>query len=218
MGLGKILLGVTIGIGAVAAVPFTGGGSVLAGASLASSLAGAGAIAAATGAGAIGAASGAVFNDMEENERYGERQRSKSRGFEDGIKEGSAKTKKNMLPILKNIKKRDQFLIALTAFSYAIANCDGKITEEELDELDHYLNYIKNNSTLSPSIKRKLTEIKNKKAGFREIQKELDKVDVESLEIFHEVLNDIITADNVTSKEEKEFKRMWKSYYDKRKN
>jgi tellurite resistance protein len=218
MGLGKILLGATIGVGAVAAAPFTGGGSVLAGASLASSLAGAGTIAAATGAGALGATSGAVFNDMEEEERYEERKRSKSKGFEDGIKKGSAQTQKKMNKILNDVKSRDQFLIALTAFSYAVANCDGRISEEELDELDYYLNYIKTNSNLSAALKGKLTRIKNRKAGFKEIRKELDKLNVKSLKIFDEVLENVISADNIESIEEKKFRETWIKYYDKRKN
>lgn len=41
---GKILVGAFIGVGAIAAAPFTGGGSVLAGASLATSLLGAGGV------------------------------------------------------------------------------------------------------------------------------------------------------------------------------
>ena len=42
MGLFKVLLGVGLGVGAVAAAPFTGGGSIFGAASLAGSLAGAG--------------------------------------------------------------------------------------------------------------------------------------------------------------------------------
>ena len=42
MGLFKVLLGVGLGVGAVAAAPFTGGGSIFGAASLAGSLAGVG--------------------------------------------------------------------------------------------------------------------------------------------------------------------------------
>ncbi len=48
---GKILAGAAVGVGAVAAAPFTGGGSLLGAATLASSLAGAGTVAAAAGVG-----------------------------------------------------------------------------------------------------------------------------------------------------------------------
>lgn len=66
MGLGKILGLAALGVGAVAAAPFTGGGSVLGAATLAGSLAGAGA--AAAGAGAVGAAAGAALSSNEDEE------------------------------------------------------------------------------------------------------------------------------------------------------
>ena len=71
----KILGGVAIGVGAVAAAPFTGGGSVLAGATALSSLAGAGTIAAAVGAGAVGAGVGAKMAYDEEQEKEEERKK-----------------------------------------------------------------------------------------------------------------------------------------------
>ena len=45
MGLFKVLGGVAIGVGAIAAAPFTGGGSILGAATLVGSLTGAGALA-----------------------------------------------------------------------------------------------------------------------------------------------------------------------------
>ena len=62
----KVIGGAVIGVGAIAAAPFTGGGSLLGAASLASSLAGAGALAA--GAGAAGATAGAVMGRREKEE------------------------------------------------------------------------------------------------------------------------------------------------------
>ena len=68
MGLGKILAytvgGVALGVGAVAAAPFTGGGSLLGGASIIASLAGAGVVAGV--AGVAGAAGGAVVQNFED--------------------------------------------------------------------------------------------------------------------------------------------------------
>ena len=68
MGIGKMLGLAALGIGAVAAAPFTGGGSILGAATLAGSLAGAGAIAAATAAGAAGAGVGYALSRKEEEE------------------------------------------------------------------------------------------------------------------------------------------------------
>ena len=72
---GKVLAGALIGVGAVAAAPFTGGGSLLGAATLAGSLTGAGAVAA--GAGAVGAAVGAAVADSDETERQAENRRAK---------------------------------------------------------------------------------------------------------------------------------------------
>ena len=63
----KVIGGAVIGVGAIAAAPFTGGGSLLGAASLASSLAGAGALAA--GAGAAGATAGAVMGRREKGKK-----------------------------------------------------------------------------------------------------------------------------------------------------
>ena len=78
MGFWKILGGVAIGVGAVAAAPFTGGGSLLAaGVSLGSSLAGAGAVAAAVAAGSAGAVAGAALSKQEDEQRKREIDRTK---------------------------------------------------------------------------------------------------------------------------------------------
>jgi len=75
MGWGKILGLAALGVGAVAAAPFTGGGSILAATGAAASLAGAGTVAAAVGAGAAGAAAGAIMSENEEEEQRQERRR-----------------------------------------------------------------------------------------------------------------------------------------------
>ena len=68
MGFGKILGLAVLGVGAIAAAPFTGGGSILGAATIAGSLAGAGTIAAAAGAGAVGAGVGYALSRKEEEE------------------------------------------------------------------------------------------------------------------------------------------------------
>lgn len=62
MGVGKVIAGIAIGVGAVAAAPFTGGGSLLAGAGLVGSLAGAGALA--VGAGLVGGIIGGAIDEF----------------------------------------------------------------------------------------------------------------------------------------------------------
>ncbi len=216
MGLGKVLLGAAIGVGAVAAAPFTGGGSLLAGASLAGSLTGAATVAVAAGAGTLGAVSGAVINEMEEEEREAERHRAKERGFEDGYTEGQIAAMERVNEILKDVRKRDDFLIALTAVCYAVANCDGEISSEELDELDYYLNVIKNNSTLPPAVKGQLTRVKNAKAPFNKVTRKLDRVDIEDLDAFEEIIENIVQADDYVAPEELDVLEEWRAYYERR--
>ena len=79
---GKILAGAAVGVGAVAAAPFTGGGSLLGAATLASSLAGAGTVAAAAGVGVAGAAAGAAWAVSDED--------NESRARNEGRNEGKA--------------------------------------------------------------------------------------------------------------------------------
>ncbi len=66
----RIILGAALGIGAVAAAPFTGGGSVLGAATLAGSLSGIGTGLVATAAGVVGAALADGMADEEEWDAY----------------------------------------------------------------------------------------------------------------------------------------------------
>ncbi len=127
MGWGKILGGVALGVGAVAAAPFTGGGSILGAATLASSLAGAGA--AAAGAGAVGAAVGAVFSNEEEKEKQENEKR---------IAEASKKASKAE-KIVKAHKEHSKLILALSALGISMANADGEISPEEELELNEFV-------------------------------------------------------------------------------
>ena len=66
----RIILGAVLGVGAVAAAPFTGGGSVLGAATLAGSLSGFGTGLAAATAGVVGAALADGMADEEEWDAY----------------------------------------------------------------------------------------------------------------------------------------------------
>ena len=66
----RIILGAVLGVGAVAAAPFTGGGSVLGAATLAGSLSGLGTGLAAATAGVVGAALADGMADEEEWAAY----------------------------------------------------------------------------------------------------------------------------------------------------
>lgn len=94
MGFGKILGLAALGIGAIAAAPFTGGGSILGAATIAGSLAGAGTIAAAAGAGAVGAGVGYALSRKEEEEEQAKNEkiaelRKKAEKFEEAFEKSN---------------------------------------------------------------------------------------------------------------------------------
>lgn len=217
MKLGKLLLGAAIGVGAVAAAPFTGGGSILAGASAVGSLAGGVAVASAVGAAGVGVGIGAAVSSHEESGEAFRRRHAKESGFSDGLAKAESDMKAKLMPIIADAKKRNDFILGLTAFGYAIANCDGVIAPEEVDELEFYLNHVKNDGTIPNSVKAEVTRIKDKKANFLQITNLLNEIDVENLVSFDEILENIISADGVESPEEIKLRADWSYYYDIRK-
>ena len=74
----KVIGGAVIGVGAIAAAPFTGGGSILGAATLAGSLAGAGA--AAAGAGVAGAAAGAALDSRSKDKHKKDLEQARQQG------------------------------------------------------------------------------------------------------------------------------------------
>lgn len=209
--LGKVLLGTALGVGAIAAAPFTGGGSILAGASLASSLAGAGTIALATGAGAVGAIGGAVVGEIDEEKRTEEIKNAKSSSFKDGVQESKAKS-------AKEIKKYADFMLATTALSFYAARCDGRISKEEQLEIDYDLDSIRKNTDLPDQVKNKLLEIeKDVNLSWKEVIKYLNKVSVDTLERLYNDVDEIVKADGKVTKKEKEVMKNFSDYLAKRK-
>lgn len=129
MGWGKILTGVAVGVGAVAAAPFTGGGSILGAVTALGSLAGAGTIAGAVGAGVVGAAAGAVLSEEEE---------AKEAAQEREVAEANRKADK-FQTMASEHEKHTNLILALSALGIAMANADGHISKEEREELDEFV-------------------------------------------------------------------------------
>lgn len=138
---GKILAGVAVGIGAVAAAPFTGGGSLLGGASLIASLSGAGTIAAAVGAGAVGGVVGAAVADSDEKEKS----EIKKQGIAEGRAENSLKITQlanKLSQALEKLKSHDEHfkaIIAMEAVGVSCAACDGNFSEDEKVEIGEFV-------------------------------------------------------------------------------
>jgi hypothetical protein len=136
MGIGKMLGFAALGIGAIAAAPFTGGGSILGAATLAGSLAGAGAIAAAGAAGAAGAGVGYVLSKREEEEEAERKEKEKKKDEE--IAKNNLKTKK-LENVLQEHEKHTNLILTLSAIGFSMANADGKISPEEVEELEEFI-------------------------------------------------------------------------------
>ena len=207
--LGKALLGAAIGVGTVAAIPVTGGGSVLAGTSLIASLTGAGAIASAAGVG--GAVTGAVVQGVENIKKEKDIKKAKSASFQDGMNEGKAKT-------VDELKKEIDFFLATTALSYYIAKCDGEISEEEQLEIDFDLDAIKKNADIPDAIKREMDRIaRNNYLRFDDVEIYLDKISIENLQGLENDVQEIIEANGHISEEEEFAKNLFLNYIEQRK-
>lgn len=214
--LGKILIGTAIGVGAVAAAPFTGGGSVLAfGTSIAGSLAGAGAIAAVSSV--AGAGVGVAMDECEKKMRHSEIIKEKEKSFVHGMNEGGAEVFNKVSKELKTLEQQYDYIIGITAFCFYIARVDDEISREEQEELIVALNFIQNNTDLPDSVKNKLGEVQNTKYDFESIELYLDRISVENLTSFEKLIADIIYADEIIHDKEKEAIRQWEEYYARRK-
>lgn len=203
----KILTGAILGVGAVAAAPFTGGGSLLAGASLAASLTGAGVAAGA--AGAAGAFAGALAHEMDEMDHEELVKNAKESSFKDGIYEGRATT-------ANEVKKYVDFYMATTALSYYAAKCDGYISWEEQLEIDQDLDAIKKNVDIPDAVKNELQRIINSDITFDMVKGYLDKVGIETLRRLKRDVDEIIEADGNVSYEKMRVRAEFTEYLKKR--
>lgn len=220
MGLGKILLGAAVGVGAVAAAPFTGGGSILAGVSAIGSLAGAGTIAAAAGAAAVGAAAGSVASDAEKEKVNA----AKTKGRKEGMIAAKKEYDKKLAPYYEMEKR----LLNLYALGMCVAACDGNIDEREELELREYLEGEKGNlrnicieegDLLSETEKKILSvrqQVLNKELVFKDMAKSLiknaksEETKIETIKTIDAVVEIVVEADDVVDPAEEALVESWK--------
>lgn len=208
MGFWKVLGGAALGVGAIAAAPFTGGGSILGAATLAGSLAGGTAVAAAVGAGATGAIIGANMDDNDEAENRGRRA---------GKAESAAKVSKVVKAMDKQTahfsSHQDYFdyIIALQTVGLACAVCDGRITAEERAEIDEFIAGIAS-SKLPDSIKQKIAKVAKTRPTIDtafELAKPFMKT-AEQRQDFEDLIESTMLADNHIHPKEEAFLKNWK--------
>jgi len=208
MGLGRILIGAFIGVGAIAAAPFTGGGSVLGAATFLGSLAGTAAVT--TGAAAVGAAAGAVWDGAENDEKERAVLQEKKSSFEDGLRQGNIKAAKKFYKILEG---EDIFKLGTFALAVCVSNLDGNISQEELTEINFFMGTI-DKLPMYDKCRRKFKLILKNKYDFAYVRdKYLVKFPDNKITQLDDFVNAIINADNTITTEEKNFyKKVWKPY------
>ena len=213
MGFWKILAGATIGVGAIAAAPFTGGGSVLAGASLIGSLAGVGTIAAAVGVGAAGAAAGVYLSDVEEEEQENRERKAREVGKEAGEKIAAEKYETMMKELVCRFSAYVDFerkLVGLFAISMAVANAAGVISEEEKADLDQLVSGI-SSSSLPPHITGLITRLRNTPPSFDLAMSKAKDYGCTTEDI-DAVVNIISNSDNIITPEAEVFMYKWNEH------
>ena len=201
MGFGKILGLAALGVAAVAAAPFTGGGSLFGAATLAGSLAGAGAIAAAGTAGAVGAGVGYALSRKEEEEEQVKNEKiaelsKKAEKFEEDFKRAISQ--------FQGDKEYFNFIIASTALGMAIANADGEISNDELIEINEFVGGMAS-SNYPQHIVYIITQLKDNPPSFNEAMKYLEKVNVSNYESIRSFIELVIEADAIIHEKEKAF-------------
>lgn len=212
----KILAGAAIGVGAIAAAPFTGGGSVLGAATLMTSLAGAGTVAAAAGAGIAGAAAGAAI-DSNEKEKLKARDK---KNVETGIKCGEAiaakKYEKKIIALTKRLNEYKDFernIVGLFAIGIAVANSDGKICEEEINTLDLFISGV-SKIKLPAHIRIEVRKLRNNPPSIEEAIKKAKEYGCRKQDI-DDVINIMVEADEIITPEEEVFIQRWKTEFRK---
>lgn len=208
---GKILAGALIGVGAIAAAPFTGGGSLLGAASLAASLGGAGTVAAAVGAGAVGAGVGAAVatDDKDEHKRSEKRGEQKA---EAKFALRQEKLEREIKAMMQDVVKREQFIVAGFAVGICCANCDGVISPEEIEELDYLVAGIGKSDMLSSSTKNQIKEMRQTPPNINTVWaliKQHGLTEQKYIALFSEIINIVMEADGRTDPSELAFVKTW---------
>lgn len=211
MSIWKILGGVAVGVGAVAAAPFTGGGSVLAGVSLMGSLAGASTVAAAVGAGAVGGAIGASMGGSDEGSQQ---ERERANRAEEKLAQKAAEAERlrkdieRVKPHAEDMKKLHEFIVAAFAVGICAANCDGEIHPEERAQIEEFVAGI-SSAKLPTAVTRAIADLYSRPPTVFQALKYVEAFGAEDLEKFEDVVELTIHADGKVHPKEQAFLEAW---------
>lgn len=193
MGIGKLLAytagGAILGVGAVAAAPFTGGGSILGAISLGASLAGAGTVAAGTATVLGGAGAYMARRDDEEDDEKDAKiaaLNQKAQKFEENFKKA--------LEQFHGDKEYFNFIIGATAIGIAIAYADGEMSEEEKQEIEEFIGGIAS-SNYPVHIKQIINDLYESKPSLLTAMAYMEKIDPKHYNNIRDLLVLIMLAD-----------------------
>ncbi|MGR5461256.1 tellurite resistance TerB family protein [Vibrio alfacsensis] len=196
---------IAAGIGAVVAAPVTGGGSVAA-------LIGAAGTTTAAGV-AIGAAAGLAGSALTDNTADNARAEGRNQGRAEKAKEVE-KLKVALEQQERHFsshKDYENYLVALTSVGMACAYCDGYVSKIERSEIQEFVAGIAS-SKLPESVKKRIEEITNSKISLNtafELAKPFMKT-AEDKQVFVNVIQSTIYADDRVSEKEEKFLEAWK--------
>ena len=211
----KVIGGAVIGVGAIAAAPFTGGGSLLGAATLASSLAGAGALAA--GAGAAGAAAGAVMDRREKEEEERKARQAKQRGEQEADARNAIKLDKlrdEITNVLRTVEVRENFLVTAFAVGICAANADQVICDEEREEIETLIAGIGKLEFISKASLTRVEEWYDNPPNLNTVWELIEKNGLDQpkyISIFSNIVEMVIWADGERNYHEHEFTEAWTS-------
>lgn len=196
MGVFKILGGVALGVGAIAAAPFTGGGSII-------------------GAGIAG---GVIASKIDEEE---ERKKKKSEKREAKLKRESAERVKREQKLRENLraqefkfkeqKEFEEYVTAMFAVALSAANSDGEIHPNEIRDLEEFIAG-ESYKAIPKSLKYSIERLKNKPPNFNTAMQYVKEVSRSKWNIFDDIISIVILADGVVKPEEIAFEKAWKEY------
>ena len=148
-------------------------------------------------------AGGAVVGEVAESIRDDSIEtKARMDGYDDGFKEAEVASAKKLAEVLE---KDDALKKAVFALGICVANVDNVIAEEEKGAIQLMIGQL-DSALVSEQLKNDYTRILNEKPNFSKVKSEyLIKVSDEHLKELDTFVQDIINADGIKTKEEKDF-------------
>jgi len=196
MGFWKVLGGAAAGVAVVVALPVAGPVGAIT------------AIGAAVAAG-VGAAAGGVAEALDDSEEQAENR---------GKRKATASYDKKYEKLISafedaenRLNKTDDYfnlIIAMEAVGLACAACDGEISVEERLEIDEFVAGV-TSSDFPPHIKDKVEDIAQNPPNLNTAFELVGKLNLESYDLFDEIIELVMHADGKIHQKEKEFQQAW---------